>query len=95
MHVFLEYLLAFAVFPQEQYARCNMIYLSNADLPPSVRNNLPFRAQDIYRTAFNNAYDNHSDNPIEEADAHNIAWAAVERLYVKEGGEWVARGVPL
>jgi cation transport regulator len=71
-----------------------MHYLSNADLPPSVRNNLPTRAQDIYRTAFNDAYENHARNPIEEADAHNIAWAAVERSYVKEGGEWVLRGVP-
>ena len=72
-----------------------MTYLSNADLPLSVRNNLPSPAQDIYRTAFNNAYENRADNPIEEADAHNIAWAAVERRYVKEGGEWVERGVPL
>ena len=71
-----------------------MPYLSNADLPSSVQNNLPPHAQDIYRAAFNNAYENRADNPIEEADAHNIAWAAVERFYVKEGGEWVARGVP-
>ena len=71
-----------------------MPYLSNADLPPSVRDNLPSHAQDIYRAAFNNAYENHAHNPIEEADAHNIAWAAVERSYVKEGGEWVPRGVP-
>jgi cation transport regulator len=71
-----------------------MPYLSNADLPLSVRNNLPSHAQDIYRTAFNNAYENHAHNPIEEADAHNIAWAAVKRSYVKEGGEWVPRGVP-
>lgn len=79
---------------REQISRCRMPYLSNADLPPSLRNKLPPHAQDIYRTAFNNAYENHADNPIEEADAHNIAWAAVERFYVKEGGEWVARGVP-
>jgi cation transport regulator len=72
-----------------------MSYFSNADLPVSVRNDLPLPAQDIYRKAFNAAYENRADNPIEEADAHNIAWAAVERLYVKEGGEWVARGVPL
>jgi cation transport regulator len=72
-----------------------MAYHSNADLPLSVRNNLPSAAQDIYRTAFNNAYENRADNPIEKADAHNIAWAAVERIYVKEGGEWVKRGVPI
>ena len=71
-----------------------MPYLSNADLPPSVRNHLPSDAQDIYRAAFNSAYENHADNPFEEADVHKVAWAAVERFYVKEGGEWVARGVP-
>ena len=71
-----------------------MSYLSNADLPLLVRNNLPSHAQDIYRTAFNNAYENPAHDPIEELDAHNIAWAAVERSYVKEGGEWVLRGVP-
>ena len=71
-----------------------MTYRSNADLPASVRNNLPEVAQDVYRKAFNDAYANRADNPIEEADAHNIAWAAVERLYVKEGGQWIPRGVP-
>lgn len=71
-----------------------MPYLSNADLPPNVQNHLPSHAQDIYRAAFNSAYENRADNPFEEADAHKIAWAAVERFYVKEGGEWVARGVP-
>jgi cation transport regulator len=70
-----------------------MPYLSNTDLPPSVQSNLPPHAQDVYRAAFNKAYENQADNPIEEADAHNIAWAAVKRLYVKEGEEWVARGV--
>jgi len=71
-----------------------MSYPSNADLPLSVRNNLPSHAQDIYRTAFNNAYDHPAHDPIEELDAHNIAWTAVKRCYVKEGGEWVLRGVP-
>lgn len=70
-----------------------MPYLSNADLPHAIRS-LPSAAQDIYRTAFNDAYENRADDPIEEADAHNLAWAAVEHAYVKEGGEWVVRGVP-
>jgi cation transport regulator len=70
-----------------------MFYRSNADLPPSVRD-LPAEAQDIYRRTFNDAYGNRADNPIEEADAHNAAWEAVERAYVKQGGEWVLRGVP-
>jgi cation transport regulator len=32
-----------------------MPYASNHQLPPGVRDNLPSRAQDIYREAFNHA----------------------------------------
>lgn len=71
-----------------------MPYISNADLPPSVRNHLPAHAQDIYRAAFNSAYQQHAGDPGQEEIAHRIAWAVVERLYVKEGGEWVPKGVP-
>ena len=70
-----------------------MPYVSNADLPPSVRDQLPHLAQDIYRAAFNSAYEVSADDPVEEAAAHIIAWEAVRRSYVKEGGEWVRRGV--
>ena len=66
--------------------------LLDADLPLSVRNNLPSHAQDMYRTAFNDAYENHAHDPIEEADAHNIAWAAVKRSYVKRKAENGFRG---
>jgi cation transport regulator len=71
-----------------------MPYVKNADLPADVRRQLPSEAQDIYRSAFNAAVDNKADDPIEDADAHNLAWQAVKRAYVKEGGEWVLRGVP-
>lgn len=71
-----------------------MFYSSNAELPSSVRE-LPTEAQDIYRRTFNDAYGNHARDPVEKADAHNAAWEAVERAYVKQGGEWVLRGVPL
>lgn len=71
-----------------------MPYATNADLPPSVRNHLPSHAQDIYRAAFNNAYEEYASDPLQEEVAHRIAWAAVKRSYVKEGGEWVPRGVP-
>jgi cation transport regulator len=69
-----------------------MQYLTNNDLPSDVRH-LPATAQDLYRAAFNAAVDNRSHDPIEDADAHNIAWEAVKRAYVKEGEEWVPRGV--
>jgi cation transport regulator len=70
-----------------------MFYSSNTELPSSVRE-LPTEAQDIYRRTFNDAYGNRARDPVEKADAHNAAWEAVERAYVKQGGEWVLRGVP-
>ena len=43
-----------------------MPYANNDDLPPSVRDHLPFHAQDIFRAAFNNAYEAHFDDPHRE-----------------------------
>jgi len=68
-----------------------MPYSDNSGLPASVRDQLPVEAQDIFREAFNSAYHKHSGD--EEA-AFRIAWAAVKRSYVKEGGQWVPLGVP-
>jgi len=68
-----------------------MPYQQNSDLPPTVRDHLPTHAQDIYREAFNHAFAAHAHDPRQEEAAHRIAWAAVKRRYVKEGGEWVAR----
>ncbi|WP_276199544.1 ChaB family protein [Chelatococcus sp. XZ-Ab1] len=68
-----------------------MPYRDNSDLPPAVRAHLPAHAQDIYRTAFNSAFADHSDDPRREESAHRIAWAAVKRSYVKRGELWVAR----
>ena len=36
-----------------------MPYASNADLPASVRSHLPDHAQDIFRAAFNHAFESH------------------------------------
>ena len=69
-----------------------MPYASNQDLPPSVRDHLPPHAQDIYRSAFNSAWDAYgSDEPgrLEEI-AHRVAWAAVTKRYRKLGSRWVA-----
>lgn len=66
-----------------------MPYASNADLPLSVRDHLPARAQDIYRSAFNNAFTAHIEDPLREEVSHRIAWAAVKRCYVKHGEHWV------
>jgi cation transport regulator len=68
-----------------------MPYRDNSDLPATVRDHLPAEAQDIFRAAFNSAYQTQSND---DDAAFRIAWAAVERSYVKEGGQWVPRGVP-
>jgi cation transport regulator len=67
-----------------------MPYATNADLPAGVRKNLPRHAQDIYRAAFNDAYERYGAD--HEAVAHRIAWAAVKRRYMQRAaGMWVAR----
>lgn len=75
-----------------------MPYDRNADLPESVKENLPEHAQDIYREAFNSAHDQY-DRPEErregrnrEETAHAVAWAAVKNKYEKnEEGDWVEK----
>jgi cation transport regulator len=67
-----------------------MPYASNSDLPTRVRSVLPRHAQDIYRAAFNDAYERYG--PQREAIAHRIAWSAVKRHYVQRAaGIWEAR----
>lgn len=68
-----------------------MPYASNRDLPDQVRHHLPVHAQDIYRAAFNNAFEEHKGEGRQEEAAHRIAWAAVKRSYEKSGDEWVPR----
>ncbi|WP_242356662.1 MULTISPECIES: ChaB family protein [Anaeromyxobacter] len=67
-----------------------MPYAANEDLPQSVRAHLPPHAQDIYREAFNHAWEEYGGD---EATAHRVAWGAVKRLYVKQGSEWVPKGL--
>lgn len=66
-----------------------MPYSRKSDLPASVKNVLPEHAQDIYKEAFNNAYDQY-DKPEErrgnadrEETAHRVAWGAVKQKYKK------------
>ena len=68
-----------------------MPYASNEDLPPAIRRHLPEHAQDIFRAAFNHAFDSHRGDPRQEEIAHRIAWSAVKRVYVKDGDHWVLR----
>ena len=63
-----------------------MPYSKRSDLPDSVKDHLPDHAQDIYKEAFNSAYEQYNR---EEERAHRVAWAAVKKDYHKgEDGNW-------
>jgi len=76
-----------------------MPYDNLSDLPESVRNHLPTHAQEIYRAAYNRAWEEYKDpqsrrgNASREETAHRVAWAAVENEYEKDEktGEWRAK----
>jgi cation transport regulator len=64
-----------------------MPYESREDLPESVKHVLPEHAQDIYKAAFNHAWEEykHSEDRQEaatrEETAHHVAWSAVKQKY--------------
>ena len=70
-----------------------MPYRSINELAESVRNVLPTHAQEIYKEAFNNAYDQY-DKPSErrgdedrEETAHKVAWSAVKKAGYEKGDD--------
>lgn len=67
-----------------------MPYTSTQDLPASVKDNLPKHAQEIYRAAFNSAWDEYDHD---EERAHRVAWAAVKDKYEKDEkiGKWQSK----
>jgi cation transport regulator len=73
-----------------------MPYESNRELPKDVKDALPESAQEIYRKAFNSAWDQYADpedrrdDQSREATAHQIAWSAVKNKYEKDEntGKW-------
>lgn len=69
-----------------------MPYATNEQLPPPLRRRLPEHAQDIFRAAFNHAWQQYAGDLLHREEiAHRIAWAAVKRSYRKIGGVWVAK----
>jgi len=66
-----------------------MPYRSNDDLPDPVRAHLPPHAQDIYREAFNHAWQEYAGDPRGEEVPHRVAWAAVKKSFHKVGDAWV------
>ena len=74
-----------------------MPYSNNKELPKGVQNHLPTHGQDIYREAFNHAWEEYAlpskrrTNDSREVVAHKVAWSAVEKKYhTDEKGLWVA-----
>jgi cation transport regulator len=70
-----------------------MPYTSINELAESVRNVLPKHAQEIYKEAFNSAYDQY-DQPSErrgdddrEETAHKVAWSAVKKAGYSKGDD--------
>ncbi|ACE05733.1 MAG: ChaB family protein [Candidatus Amoebophilus sp.] len=75
-----------------------MPYKHNSELPKNVTNNLPEHAQDIYRAAFNHAWEEYEDpskrreGSSREEVARRVAWSAVEKKYKKSAdGTWVEK----
>ena len=66
-----------------------MPFRSTSDLPDPVRHVLPAHAQDIYKEAFNSAYDEYKDpddrrgKASREEVSHRVAWNAVKKMYEK------------
>lgn len=63
------------------------------ELPASVRDNVPKHAQEIYKEAFNGAWEQYKDpddrngDASREETAHRVAWAAVKQKYEKGDDE--------
>lgn len=74
-------------------------YHSIAELPDNVRDNVPKHGQEIYKEAFNSAWDEYEDpddrrgDASREETAHKVAWSAVKQEYEKdeEKGRWVRK----
>lgn len=72
-----------------------MPYSNISELPAGVKHVLPHHAQDIYKEAFNSAYDEYKDPADRQGDsdreevAHRVAWSAVKKKYQKgDNGKW-------
>jgi cation transport regulator len=77
-----------------------MPYETLTELPDSVRDNLPKHAQEIFKEAYNNAWEQYADPQSRRDDAsreevaYRVAWAAVKKKYEKDNhGHWVKREV--
>lgn len=75
-----------------------MPYDKLTDLPDSVRDNLPKHGQEIYKEAYNSAWNQYDDpqdrrgDASREETAHRVAWSAVKNVYEKDdNGNWTRK----
>ncbi len=74
-----------------------MPYKNLTDLPEQVRDSLPEHGQEIFRSAYNSAWDQYADPEDRRGDqsreevAHKVAWSAVKNEYEKQDGRWVKK----
>lgn len=73
-----------------------MPYDSKSDLPDSVTDNLPDHAQEIFKEAYNSAWDEYKDSQDRDGSreeiANKVAWSAVKQSYHKnDEGEWTKK----
>lgn len=75
-----------------------MPYKKLSDLPDRLQSTLPKHAQEIYKEAFNSAWDEYKEPEDRRGDAdretvsHKVAWSAVKNVYKKsEDGNWVEK----
>jgi cation transport regulator len=72
-----------------------MPYTRKRELPKQAKNILPSRAQEIYKDAYNHAFDTYKSksksrgNESQEETASKVAWSAVKKKYQKgDDGRW-------
>ena len=75
-----------------------MPYRTLSELPDAVRDRLPTPAQEIYKEAFNHAWEEYADPDKRRGDesreevARKVAWAAVKQGYAKgDDDRWHAK----
>ncbi|MFP4523338.1 MAG: ChaB family protein [Candidatus Nanoarchaeia archaeon] len=75
-----------------------MPYNKKSELPDQVKENLPPHAEEIYKEAYNSAWDQYKDpkkrygTASREEVAHKVAWSAVKKVYEKnQSGKWVKK----
>lgn len=74
-----------------------MPYKTIQELPKQVQENLPKGAQDIYKEAFNSAWEEYADPKDRKGDdsreevSHKVAWSAVKNVYEKKNDKWVKK----